>query len=160
MQAVEILKNKNLFRNTLLVLWGREVDNGKVRKKIVEYQLQKNIILGGFNDQLASFWKFCDLNLFLSLNDGFGLPIIEGYMHGIPCVTFEDLDATQDLYYPESMLKIKDRSNNAVTNALKIGLDKNWDCKEIVDVGNMFSIDIISKKYINWYKEVIVQSKH
>ena len=42
---------------------------------------------------------------------GFGLPIVEGYMHGVPCVTFEDLDATQDLYYPEAMLKVKDRSN-------------------------------------------------
>ena len=28
-------------------------------------------------------------------------------MHGVPCVTFEDLDATQDLYYPEAMLKVK-----------------------------------------------------
>ena len=119
MQAVEILKNTKVFKNTLLVLWGREVDNGEVRRKIVEYQLHKNVILGGFNDQMDIFWKFCDINLFLSLNDGFGLPIVEGYMHGVPCVTFEDLDATQDLYYPEAMLKVKDRSIESVANALR-----------------------------------------
>ena len=155
MQAVEILKNTKVFENTLLVLWGREVDNGEVRKKIVDYQLHKNVILGGFNDRMDIFWKFCDVNLFLSLNDGFGLPIVEGYMHGVPCVTFEDLDATQDLYYPEAMLKVKDRSNESVTDTLKIALDKNWKYKEIIEIGNMFSIDIMSEKYVNWYKEVM-----
>ena len=155
MQAVEILKNTKVFKNTLLVLWGREVDNGEVRRKIVEYQLHKNVILGGFNDQMDIFWKFCDVNLFLSLNDGFGLPIVEGYMHGVPCVTFEDLDATQDLYYPEAMLKVKDRSNESVTDTLKIALDKNWRYEEIIEIGNMFSIDIMSEKYVNWYKEVM-----
>lgn len=155
MQAVEILKNTKVFENILLVLWGREVDNGEVRKKIVDYQLHKNVILGGFNDRMDIFWKFCDVNLFLSLNDGFGLPIVEGYMHGVPCVTFEDLDATQDLYYPEAMLKVKDRSNESVTDTLKIALDKNWRYEEIIEIGNMFSIDIMSEKYVNWYKEVM-----
>ena len=155
MQAVEILKNIKVFENILLVLWGREVDNGEVRKKIAEYQLHKNVILGGFNDRMDIFWKFCDVNLFLSLNDGFGLPIVEGYMHGVPCVTFEDLDATQDLYYPEAMLKVKDRSNESVTDTLKTALDKNWKYEEIIEIGNMFSIDIMSEKYVNWYKEVM-----
>ena len=155
MQAVEILKNTKVFKNTLLVLWGREVDNGEVRRKIVEYQLHKNVILGGFNDQMDIFWKFCDINLFLSLNDGFGLPIVEGYMHGVPCVTFEDLDATQDLYYPEAMLKVKDRSIESVANALRTSLDKNWNHEEIAEIGNMFSIDSMSEKYVNWYKEVM-----
>lgn len=155
MQAVEILKNTKVFENILLVFWGREVDNGEVRKKIAEYQLHKNVILGGFNDRMDIFWKFCDVNLFLSLNDGFGLPIVEGYMHGVPCVTFEDLDATQDLYYPEAMLKVKDRSNESVTDTLKIALDKNWKYEEIIEIGNMFSIDIMSEKYVNWYKEVM-----
>ena len=155
MQAVEILKNTKVFENILLVLWGREVDNGEVRRKIVEYQLHKNVILGGFNDQMDIFWKFCDVNLFLSLNDGFGLPIVEGYMHGVPCVTFEDLDATQDLYYPEAMLKVKDRSIESVANALRTSLDKNWNHEEIAEIGNMFSIDNMSEKYVNWYRTLI-----
>ena len=155
MQAVEILKNTKVFKNTLLVLWGREVDNGEVRRKIVEYQLHKNVILGGFNDQMDIFWKFCDINLFLSLNDGFGLPIVEGYMHGVPCVSFEDLDATQDLYYPEAMLKVKDRSIESVANALRTSLDKNWNHEEIAEIGNMFSIDSMSEKYVNWYRTLI-----
>lgn len=155
MQAVEILKNTKVFKNTLLVLWGREVDNGEVRRKIVEYQLHKNVILGGFNDQMDIFWKFCDINLFLSLNDGFGLPIVEGYMHGVPCVTFEDLDATQDLYYPEAMLKVKDRSIESVANALRTSLDKSWNHEEIAEIGNMFSIDSMSEKYVNWYRTLI-----
>lgn len=79
MQAVEILKNTKVFENTLLVLWGREVDNGEVRKKIVEYQLHKNVILGGFNDRMDIFWKFCDVNLFLSL------------MMGLDCLLLRDI---------------------------------------------------------------------
>ena len=63
-------------------------------------------------------------------------------------LTFEDLDATQDLYYPEAMLKVKDRSNESVTDTLKIALDKNWKYEEIIEIGNMFSIDIMSEKYV------------
>lgn len=154
MQAVEILKNTKAFENTLLVLWGREVDNGEVRKKIVEYQLHKNIILGGFNDRMDIFWKFCDVNLFLSLNDGFGLPIVEGYMHGVPCVTFEDLDATSDLYNSKTMIKVRDRSSEDVTKALQLALEKKWNHDEIVNIGRGFSVDVMVKKYIDWYKTV------
>jgi len=153
-QAVEMLKNRKICDNIVLVLWGREVDAGKVRKKIVEYKLQRNVILGGFNDRMDDFWELCDVNLFLSLNDGFGLPIVEGYMHGIPCITFEDLDATQDLYYPEAMLKVKDRSTESVIDTLKVALDKKWNNKEIIKVGNLFSIDIMSQKYVNWYRTI------
>lgn len=154
MQAVEILKNTEVFENTLLVLWGREVDNGEVRKKIVEYQLHKNVILGGFNDRMDIFWKFCDVNLFLSLNDGFGLPIVEGYMHGVPCVTFEDLDATSDLYNSKTMIKVRDRSSEDVTKALQLALEKKWNHDEIVNIGRGFSVDVMVKKYIDWYKTV------
>ena len=33
--------------------------------------------------------------------------------------------------------------------------DKNWKYEEIIEIGNMFSIDIMSEKYVNWYKEVM-----
>ena len=29
------------------------------------------------------------------------------------------------------------------------------DSEEIIEIGNMFSIDIMSEKYVNWYKEVM-----
>ena len=57
------------------------------------------------------------------------------------------------------MLKVKDRSNESVTDTLKIALDKNWKYEEIIEIGNMFSIDIMSEKYVNWYKEVMAYSK-
>ena len=53
------------------------------------------------------------------------------------------------------MLKVKDRSNESVTDTLKLALDKNWKYEEIIEIGNMFSIDIMSEKYVNWYKEVM-----
>ena len=155
-QAVEVLRNKKIFADTILVFWGREVDGGKVRNKIREYKLQKNVILGGFNERMSEFWNLCDVNVFLSLNDGFGLSIVEGYMRGIPCVTFEDLDATEDLYFPESMIKITERSTESVTNALQTALDKKWNHEKIIEVGNKFSIDMMAQKYSNWYKKVIM----
>ncbi len=156
-QAVEMFRNNKEFQNSILVLWGREVDGGEVRKKIIEYKLERRIILGGFNNEMNCFWKICDLNLFFSMNDGFGLPIIEGYMHGIPCVTFEDLDATEDLFYPEAMIKVKDRNVDAITNAVKVALNKSWNQEEIVKIGTLFSIETMAKTYIKWYENIIKQ---
>lgn len=154
-QAVEMFRSNKEFQDSILVLWGREVDEGEVRKKIIEYKLEKSIILGGFNNEMNYFWKMCDLNLFFSKNDGFGLPIIEGYMHGVPCVTFEDLDATEDLFYPEAMIKVKDRNVEAITNAVKVALNKSWNQEEIVKIGTLFSVETMAKTYVKWYENII-----
>lgn len=154
-QAIEALKSSKEFGNTVLVLWGKEADGGEVRQKIIEYRLWERIILGGFNDQLELFWKFCDINLFLSLNDGFGLPIVEGYNYGVPSVAFDNLDAIEDVYYEEAMLKIEDRHIDIVANKIKEALNRGWNKKKIEDISNNFSIDVVARKYREYYKEVI-----
>lgn len=155
MQAVDMFLNEKELENALLVLWGREVDNGEVRKTIMESRLRGNVILGGFNDQMDIFWKFCDVNLFLSLNDGFGLSIIEGYTHGVPCVTFKDLDATQDLYFSEAMIAVKERDNKVVVQELLKAIEKEWNRENIIEIGNLFSLEKMARKYVDWYKSVI-----
>ena len=75
-------------------------------------------------------------------------------MHGVPCVTFEDLDATSDLYNSKTMIKVRDRSSEDVTKALQLALEKKWNHDEIVNIGRGFSVDVMVKKYIDWYKTV------
>ena len=52
----------------------------KSEKKVVEYQLHKNVILGGFNDRMDIFWKFCDVNF-----------IFEFKMMGLDCLLLRDI---------------------------------------------------------------------
>ncbi len=155
MQAVGVMEKSGQLKNAVLVLWGREVDGGAVRKKITSCQLAEQVILGGFNDRMEEFWKLCDMNLFLSKNDGFGLPIIEGYMHGVPCITFEDLDATEDLYFPEAMIKVRERSTDALEKMLVDGLKKQWDHLAIQKDGQKFSVQMMAKSYEKWYRGII-----
>ena len=135
-------------------MWGREFDEGYVRKKIIDFSLEEKIILAGFNDYLDTFWNLCDLNLFLSLNDGFGLPIIEGYMNGIPCVTFSDLDASNDLYFPEAMMMIKDRRTESIVQTVYKALNYKWKTMDIIKVGNRFSLCEMAKSYQKWYTSI------
>lgn len=152
---VEVLKeNKN--NDLIAIIFGRENDNGIVRKRIIEYQLENKVILAGYCECIDDYWQYADLNVLFSINDGFGLSIIEGYVNGVPSITFADLDAAEDVYSEETMVKIPSREKNVIIHSLNQALTTLWNKQSIKKISNNFSIELMAKKYINLYNDTIV----
>lgn len=116
--------------------------------------MQQRIILAGFTDRVNSFYNISDINIFTSLNDGFGLSIVEGYVYGLPTVTFSDLDAIPDVYNENAMLVADSRDESVFFELVKEALAKEWDRKWIEEYSKKFSLEIMAENYIDLYKRI------
>jgi glycosyltransferase involved in cell wall biosynthesis len=80
------------YHNYNLVLAGGTVpkhkldDSGNIRRLIKELQLEDAVILPGFisDEALAHYYQQASLYAFVSVNEGFGLPILEAFQHRLP----------------------------------------------------------------------------
>lgn len=140
--------------NLIAILFGGENDNGIARKRIIEYQLENQVILAGYCEEIYDYWQYADLNALFSINDGFGLSIIEGYMNGVPSIAFADLDAIEDVYAAETLTEIPERNLSVVVKFLNRALDRKWNKLEIEKFGKSFSIEIMAKQYVDIYKKI------
>ena len=79
---------------------GNDRLNGRLQKRVKELSLDNNIVFCGFIDKenIPSYINQSDINVVASLDEGFGLSMIECFVHGVPTVTFSDLDAIEDIY--------------------------------------------------------------
>lgn len=145
-------ENKN--SDLIAIIFGGENDNGMVRNRIIEYQLDKQVILTGYCDCINDYWQYADLNALFSINDGFGLSIIEGYMNGVPSIAFSDLDAVEDVYSAETMVEIPARDVYTVIEFSNRALHKKWEKLKIEIFGKTFSIETMANQYIDVYKKI------
>lgn len=80
------------FEEYQLILVGNTVakdkidDSGNIRNLITDLGLQDKVILPGFvtDQQLAFYYKNASLYTFVSINEGFGLPILEAFQNNLP----------------------------------------------------------------------------
>lgn len=153
------LLEESIKKNITILFLGHEVDGGEVRNKIEELGYNKNLILCGFVDrnEMADYFLTARINLFPSLNDGFGLPIIEGFIYGIPSVAFDDIDAIQDVYSPDAMLLVKKREDNFFAMSMEEAIEKSWDKKIIKAHGKMFAIEKTAEGYKRTFLEKMEQ---
>lgn len=149
---------KQELRKTLTILFlGNEVDGGEVRNEIKKLQYEDNLILCGFVDRenMPDYFLKCSLNLFPSLNDGFGLPIIEGFVHGVPALACSDIDAIEDLYSEQAMILVEERNDKAFAETIEQAMLKNWDNVKIKTYGNKFSLERMVQEYHKIFEEKI-----
>lgn len=147
-----LYENKN--NDLIAIIFGGENDNGIVRNQIIEYQLENQVVLMGYCEGINDYWQYADLNVLFSINDGFGLSIIEGYMNGVPSIAFTDLDAIEDVNAAEAMIEIPERNLNTVVKFLNRALSREWNKLEIEEFGKRFSIETMAKQYVDIYKKI------
>ncbi len=88
-----------------------------------------------------------DLIVFPSIEEGFGIPIVEAYSCGIPAVYFSDIDAAKDIYHEDCTILPKSRSDEDLKNAIVEALEKDWDAEKIREFSKNFSQEKIGKDY-------------
>jgi glycosyltransferase involved in cell wall biosynthesis len=85
---------KEGFNDYYLVLVGNRVakskidDSENIHQLIADLALQEKVILPGFitDEQLAFYYKNAQLYTFVSINEGFGLPVLEAFQNDLPTI--------------------------------------------------------------------------
>ena len=154
-EAYEHLKKE--YRDLVILFLGNPGGTVKLQEKINELGYAKQIICCGFieKDDISSYYEAADCNIVASINEGFGLSIIEAFVYGVPTVTFSDLDAVTDLYHDKTMVLANDRSSHSLAKALEKALDADWDKTYIASYAKKFSLGKMAEDYHNSYLRII-----
>ena len=124
----------------------------KYRKEIKEKKLD-NIELMGFleDEKIRQYYNSCDIVTVLAkYGEGFGLPIIEGYLHNKP-VFASNVSAIPEIIIDKKFLvnnTVKDLENK-IQNYLKRGMSCNFEKYYYDNFGN----DVIRQKYTELYNQ-------
>jgi glycosyltransferase involved in cell wall biosynthesis len=142
-----------------LVIIGTISSNYPIFANMKELGLEDRIIVTGFipHKELHNYYAAADLNILASHDEGFGLSIIEGFVYGVPSVTFSDLDAISDLYDEKAMVLCDERTDEAFSKKIRFALEKQWDREAIKEYSKKFSMESMTEKYISVFKQEIAK---
>lgn len=90
-----------------------------------------------------------------SLNEGFGLPIVEGYEKGVPAIIPKSVDAFEDLFNENICLAFDEYSPRVLADRIVESCQKNWDIEQIKSYSKKFSMDKCAKKYCDFLSEAV-----
>lgn len=142
------------------------VGNGPMRtaleSEINKFGLENTIkLLGEKNhSELSSLYAISDVTAVLSKVEGFGRPILESFLFGVPVVAFSDLDAVQDLYKDGCMYLVNDRDDECVSNKIVEVLNRKKDSKMIKEFASTKTWAAASCKYQEIYSRVANEYKN
>lgn len=140
-----------------LFLCGLDMTDGRIQKLIDELNLNGKAHILGFlsHEELSDVLNQADINIVASKNEGFGLSIIEAFTHGVPTVSFSDLDAIPDLYNEKAMIMVNRRGDLDLSLGIDAGLKKDWDKTWIREYSKRFSLERVAQSYLHEYEKVL-----
>ena len=148
--------------NTWIFIIGNIIDGYPIQEEVNRLDLlKKHIFLTGFLpfEDIINYYNEADLLILASIEEGFGLSLIEGFVYGVPSVTFSDLDAVPDVYDERAMMLCHERTDKALAATIELALEKNWDKEWIKGYSKKFSLESMRDKYLDVYREVIAENK-
>ena len=159
MQIVEAMPLicKNSDKDLYVFLCGKDCIDGAVQKRIEELGLADRVFVLGFvpYEQMGNMYAQADFNILASIDEGFGLGMIEAFVYGLPSVTFADLDAIPDIYDESAMLLCEDRSTEALAEAICKTIDKQWNKNDIIEHSKKFSLEQMAKNYQKVFEKAL-----
>lgn len=140
--------------NCVLLFVGTVHENAPTLQEIRSVGLPDQIRCLGFvpREELPDYYRAACLTVTASVTEGFGIPMIEGFVYGVPCVTFADLDAVGDIYDECAMHLCKERSDEALAKAMTQALLKQWDKEQVQKYSQKFSLEQTVKNYQKVYQ--------
>ena len=146
------------IKNTHMVLFlGKDLLNGTVQASIEKYHLQDSMHVCGHQekDVLNQLYRLAVCNVLASIDEGFGLSLIEAMGYGVPSVTFADLDAVPDIYDEKVIQIVNTRTVANLAIQFEAALRKKWDVDYIKQYSARFTMNQVSLEYQNEYESVL-----
>lgn len=155
--AIEAIKHVITVRKDILyIIGGSGPLESKLKKQIEELRLDDYVKMIGFisNDNLAYWLNACDLFLFPSLGEGFGIAQLEALACGKPVVTTYNGGSEEIIISKDYGLLCEPANSQNLANNIIIALNKDWDEVKIMKYAQNFSWSAIACKIIEVYNNV------
>lgn len=149
------LLDDELCKSTYVLFLGRYADNDSIIEQIKNTRWADHLILCGSVDKdlVPDYYKQADGVVLLSVAEGFGLSLIEGMHFGLPCMMPDDLDAFEDIYTIEAVVRISERKDKAVAEGLAELITRDWNHESIKDYSRKFESEAMAREYVKFYSK-------
>lgn len=153
-RAFQLLPKAYQHRIVVLFVGGNEAE---LADEIRTLDLQNSLITCGVvpKQEVHNYYGAADATILTSLSEGFGLSIIEGFVYGLPNLTFADLPAVEDLYDEKVMFRLNKREDEVLAEGMIEMVDRNWNRKFIEEYAKRFSFEKMADEYIDFYHTII-----
>lgn len=156
LRAFHLLPEEEKSHSKLLFL-GKGDLLEKLNEEIDYLDEKDRVFVCGFIPigDVQKYFAISDVNVVASVDEGFGRAFIEGFLLGVPAVTYSDLDAVDDLYDECVMIRVNQRSDHSLSDGFCKALHRKWDRKYIQKHALKFSVDNMVAKYEAIYEECV-----
>lgn len=139
---------QNVKYKLLLVGTGELED--KIKEKVNNYGITKNVIFLGFKNNVGDYMQAMDYFLMPSLYEGLGLVLIEAQASGLYCFTSKDV-VPEETHITDhiSYISLEDSANNWANKIVKTNYKRTDSYDSIVSHG--YFIDQVVNQLKNFY---------
>lgn len=155
-RAFEMLPS-HLVAKTYVLFLGSENEEGYSIKELTkESQYKDHFIACGFVEKelVPLYYEQGNAVALMSLSEGFGLSLIEGLHFGLPCMSFTDVDAFEDIFDYSVMVGVEEHNDEAVARGLEHLITNNWNKDKIKEYSKKFEAENMANKYIEVYNHI------
>lgn len=158
--AISELKQSTKDKIKVFII-GKGNMEDSILREIKNKNLSDIVELTGYLKQkdISKYYSIADITIVLSKVEGFGRPILESYLYGVPVIAFSDLDAVNDLYKEGCMFKIERSGTQEVAKNIEAILKKDTDKTRITEFANSMSWNVTIEKYQEIYNKIITTEK-
>lgn len=156
-KAFDLLPDQ-CVKQTYVLFLGGEIEDGYTIKKLARGSQHENhfIACGVVDKELVPhYYEQGNAVALISLSEGFGLSLIEGMHFGLPCMTFTDVDAFDDIFDERAMVGVNNHSDEAVAKGLEQLLTNKWNKELIKTYSKKFEPENMAEKYVEVYKREV-----
>jgi len=137
---------------------GPEFNN--LNNQIIELGLENNVKLLGFKntDELNRLYKESSIYIMTSLEESFGLVLLEAASHGLPIIAYSSALGAKEILKDGNGILVSDRNETEMINKLKdlmsdIKLRKEYQ-KKSLSIAKDYSYEIIEETNIDFYQNI------
>lgn len=156
-KAYHLIPDLMIKDNIYVLFLGSYQSDSSLLSFIKKNGYSSHLIMCGAvpKSDIHNYYQAANASIMVSISEAFGLGIIEGYIYGLPALTFNDITAKYDLYNVNTMFCVKDRDTNALASAMIKFPNMTWSESIIKEFAKNFSFQIMALKYNSLYKKII-----
>ena len=146
-----------------LNIFGDGPEKEKLKELVKEKHLEKNIKLWGFKKYtfIKDYLKSSSLYLMTSLEESFGLVVIEAMSYGIPCIAFDSAKGVLDVINKDNGYLIKNRNIEEYSNTILKYLNLSNKEKKLLsnnarNIASKYSFDNVRRKYLKFINDILM----
>lgn len=103
--------------------------------------------------EMPQIYSVTDVLVLPSLMEGLSLVTLEAIQHGKPVIMYADNETASDVNSPDATILVKERSDQALADAIVEWYERDWDIKKIKEYSKNFTIERVADEYILYAKE-------